>query len=225
MRKVMFFSGFFFKEINIPYPSCTNNIKVDREVRTNRIEITDRRIDIEVNFDSHFGLAIENKPRAKDQDKQLSDYAKQMAAKFQSWCLVYLPGTNKNPSENSATPAEIEDWKYNSQYRNINYSDNILAWLKECEAQCQADSVRHFLRDFIGYCESKFLGVSDMLDANLVKDVVLKDAENVDIAFSVWQQIPAIKEQLLDKFIKDVDVQFRIAFPSWDFKKDDNFLL
>jgi hypothetical protein len=217
------FLKLFFTEINIPYPSFTNHIKVDLEVRTDQIDKKERQIDIVVNFDDHFGLAIENKPWAEDQIRQLGDYAKYMEARFQSWCLVYLPGTDRNPSESSATPEEIEDWKSKNQYQNINYSHNILAWLKACEAQCQADHVRHFLRDFIAYCESKFLGVRDMSETNLVKSVVLESSENVDMAFSVSQQIPAIREKLLDKFINDVETQFKEAFPGWNFKKDTGF--
>jgi hypothetical protein len=215
------FLKLFFTEIEITYPNDTTNIKVGCEVSTDRIENTARRIDIEVNFGHHFGLAIENKPWADDQDKQLSDYAKQMGEKFENWCLIYLSGRDTDPKENSATSEERDTWRENEQYRKINFGD-IVKWLKNCEAQCQADHVRHFLRDFIGYCENEFLGGTDMIDANLIKNFALQN-ENLELALAVGQQIILIKQDLLKTFIVALEAEFKVARPDWTFNPDKNF--
>ncbi|MDP1665914.1 MAG: PD-(D/E)XK nuclease family protein [Methylobacter sp.] len=216
------FLRLFFAEIDLTYPIYKSNIKIGCEVSTDRIENKSRRIDIEINFGDQFGLAIENKPWTYDQFQQLSDYAKQMQNKFgENWCLIYLSGDDSNPSEGSVSPAQLETWEENNQYKKINFGQ-ILEWLKKCEAQCQADHVRHFLRDFIGYCRSEFLGETDMVDANLIKDFALK-CENLELSLAIGQQMIAIKEELLKKFVADLETQFKDALPSWEFTPDKNF--
>ena len=218
------FLRLFFSEINITYPNDTTNIKVGCEVSTDRIENTARRIDIEVDFGHHFGLAIENKPWTYDQKDQLRAYAKQMDAKFANWCLIYLSGADRDPHEDSATPEELEAWENKNQYRKINFGQ-IVQWLKNCEAQCQADHVRHFLRDFTSYCENKFLGGTDMVDANLVKDFALKDKENLELAFAVGQQIMAIREHLLKEFLTTLKtaLEASVALTEWDIEWSNGF--
>lgn len=210
----------FFAEIDLTYPNYKGNIKIGCEVSTDRIENKSRRIDIEINFGDQFGLAIENKPWTYDQFQQLSDYAKQMQNKFgENWCLIYLSGYDSNPSEDSASPAQIETWEENSQYKQINFG-HIVEWLKKCEAQCQADHVRHFLRDFIGYCKNEFLGETDMVDANLIKDFALK-SENLELTLAIGQQMTAIKNELFDKFLKDLKTEFEAVYLGWEFICED----
>ena len=214
------FLKLFFAEIDLTYPNDTRNIKVGCEVSTDRIENKSRRIDIEINFGDHFGVAIENKPWAYDQDQQLSDYAKQMQHKFgKDWCLIYLSGYDSNPSEDSATSGQLETWEENNQYKKINFGQ-IVEWLIKCEAQCQADHVRHFLRDFIGYCKNEFLGEIDLVDANLIKDFALKD-ENLELAIAIGQQMTSIKDELFDKFLKDLKTEFENVSPGWKFICED----
>jgi hypothetical protein len=217
------FLKLFFAAIDINYPDEVSNIKRNEikvvcEVSTDRIENTQRRIDILVSFGNSFGdsygLAIENKPWANDQNQQLSDYAKQMQKKFgDNWCLVYLSGDNSDPSEQSATADQITDWKSNGQYRKISFA-LVVEWLKKCEAQCQSDHVRHFLRDFIGYCQRTFLGVRNMMDAKLIQDFILKD-ENLSLALAIEQQMSAVKNELLQKFLKDFKVGLEAVDSSW----------
>jgi hypothetical protein len=210
------FLRLFFSEIDIAYPSDTNRIEVDFEVATNK----SRRIDIVVTFDNHFGLAIENKPWAYDQNKQLSDYAKHMESKFgENWCLIYLSGTDSNPKEDSATFAQIAEWKSKNQYQKINFR-HIVEWLKNCEARCKADHVRHFLRDFIDYCENEFLGETNMVDADFINDYALKDKENLELALAFGQQMNAIKEKLFEKFLKDLESALSVALPDWKFWRE-----
>jgi hypothetical protein len=210
------FLKLFFAEMDIDYPNHTSKIEVKCEALTDKIENSQRRIDILVTFDNHFGLAIENKPWADDQYQQLSDYAEQMKRTFgDNWYLVYLKGDGSDPSEDSATPKQIEEW--GSKFKQINF-DDIVNWLTKCEAQCQAKNVRYFLSDFIGYCKNQFLGGTDMVDASLVKDFVLKNGENLELAFVVGQQMTAIKEGLFKKFLTDLEAEFNAVRPDWEFE-------
>lgn len=104
------FLQLFFSVIEIPLPADWENIETGCEISTSLIESSSRRIDIEINFNNRFGLAIENKPWAPDQKGQLSDYARQMERKYgeDRWCLVYLTGRDSSPNENSATSAQLK---------------------------------------------------------------------------------------------------------------------
>ena len=144
-----------------------------------------------------------------------------MQLKFgKNWCLIYLSENDSNPSEYSATSAQLGTWEKNNQYKKINFGQ-IVEWIKNCEAKCQADHVRHFLRDFIGYCKNEFLGETDMVDANLIKDFALK-SDNLELALVVGQQMTAIKEALLKKFVTDLDAKFKISLPAWKFEPAHN---
>jgi PD-(D/E)XK nuclease superfamily len=220
------FLKLFFAELGISYPQHCSNIKVDCEVSTKLIENNYRRIDIVVNFDDKYGLAIENKPWASDQYQQLSDYAKEMKNKFgdNSWSLVYLSGSSSNPNENSISHEQLEELESKGYFKGSHFGQ-LVEWLKKCEAQCQADHVRHFLRDFVAYCENEFLEGTNMIDANLVKDFALQQGENLELALAVGQQIISIKEVLLNAFMKDLKNQLAISLPSWElkYKKDFNY--
>lgn len=212
------FLKLFFDEMSVDYPNHTSKIEVACESLTDKIENKLRRIDILVVFDDKkFGLAIENKPWACDQYQQLTDYAEQMKRTFgDNWCLVYLSGNDSSPSEDSATQTQIDEWESNSQYKKINF-DQIVAWLTKCEAQCQAKNVRYFLSDFISYCENEFSEGKNMVDANLVKDFALKSDENLELSLVVGQQMTAIKEELFQKFVTDLEAKFKIVRPDWEF--------
>jgi hypothetical protein len=60
------FLKLFFAEIGVDYPNHKSKIEVKCEALTDKIDNSLRRIDILVAFDDKkFGLAIENKPRAR----------------------------------------------------------------------------------------------------------------------------------------------------------------
>jgi hypothetical protein len=131
-----------------------------------------------------------------------------------NWCLVYLKGDGSPPNPSSATSKQIEEW--GSKFKQINF-DDIVKWLIKCEAQCQAKNVRYFLSDFIGYCKNEFSEGTNMVDANLVKDFVLKNDDNLALALVVGQQMTAIKEELFKKFVTDLEAEFKAVRPDWEF--------
>ncbi len=219
------FLKLFFSELDVPYPQDCSNIKVDCEVSTKLIINNYRRIDIVVNFDDKYGLAIENKPWASDQYQQITDYAQEMQNKFgnNKWFLVYLSGNSSNPSEYSISQEQLEELESKDYFKGSHFGQ-VVEWLKKCEAQCQADHVRHFLRDFIAYCENEFLGKTNMIDASLVKDFALQP-ENLEMSLTIGQQIISIKEELLNQFVQDLSTEFETSFnvTDWKFEKPTKF--
>jgi len=218
------FLRLFFKEIEIKYPDCNQKVTVNCEVVTHSIKNNQRRIDILVDFEKDcFGLAIENKPWAGDQEKQLSDYNEHLNNIYgNKYCLIYLSGNDSDPSENSITKTEREQLEKSNHYKKINFSD-IVSWLKQCEKESKSDHVKHFLRDFIAYCQKTFLGETNMIDKDVIKKTILENNNNMGLAFEIAQQIPIIRKELLEKFRGDLENKFTEKYPDWIFEYHKDF--
>ena len=126
---------------------------IGREVPTTRIENWNRRIDIELIFQSDNGpeaLAIENKPWAGDQHLQLSDYAHHLELMYEGrFKLIYLTPKGEDPSEYSITREEREQLENEGKLANASIrkwaGDN--GWLKRAEDEVKAERVRWFVSD------------------------------------------------------------------------------
>ncbi|HJV74736.1 MAG TPA: PD-(D/E)XK nuclease family protein [Noviherbaspirillum sp.] len=216
------FLRLFLRALNLEHHlEEDGTVQVTCEARTDCIERSARRIDIEINL-GKFGLAIENKPWAGDQDEQLADYGRQLQAKYVTgkWCLVYLTANGTEPSPASLPEVQRQAWLASGQYAELSYSD-MVHWLSACEAQCKSDHVRHFLRDFIDYCNQEFFG-SNAMNSDLVRDITLQP-DNLELALIVAQEIPNIKGQLFDQFVRDLRVALHEQFPGWEIVIPDNY--
>ena len=125
------------------------------ERRTDYIESSQRRIDILVDFEN-FGLGIENKPWAGDQEQQLNDYIDDLRKRSDKFCLVYLTPKGRDPEEISIACDLREKLKKESKLICVSYRDDILEWIEECCRLCESDKFRWFLRDFVEYTIDKF---------------------------------------------------------------------
>ncbi len=217
------FLKLFFKQIGIDYPDC------NQEITTVNCEVAiqnNRRIDILVDFGKDcFGLAIENKPWTGDQYKQLSDYNKHLNNIYRNkYCLIYLSGYDSDPSENSITKAEKEQLEKSNHYKKINFF-NIVSWLEQCEKASKSDHVKHFLRDFIAYCQKTFLGVTNMIDKDVIKKTILENDNNIELAFAVEKQMSSVKESLLKDFANSLKEKFEAKYKDkgWVCEIEDNF--
>lgn len=200
----------------------TRDAKIILESSTYLLENTGRRIDIEINL-GQFGIAVENKPWAADQADQLVDYGRQMEKKYGAgkWRLVYLSGSGTPPQESSLPKAVRDEWEKTGQYVEMDYG-GIVQWLTECEARCRSDHVRHYLRDFISYCNNQFLSAENNMNNDQVREFALK-AGNLEVALVVAQEVENIKEQLFSRFIRELNVALIEAFPGWDVAVSEGF--
>ena len=128
------------------------------ERRTDYIRSSKRRIDIVVQFENKaFGLGIENKPWAGDQEQQLHDYIDNLQKDFKDkFCFVYLTPKGDDPSENSIKPSWREELRKERKLICVSYSHDILEWVRECCQLCESDKFRWFLRDFMEYIIDNF---------------------------------------------------------------------
>ena len=130
-----------------------SRILVAREVSTTRIKNMDRKIDIEIAFQIDGGvaaIAIENKPWAKDQHLQLSEYAQHLKAMYKGrFKLIYLtPNGKRDPSKDSITCEEREELARNGQFVKASIQKWADGWLKRAEDEVKAERVRWFVSDF-----------------------------------------------------------------------------
>lgn len=110
-----------------------------------------RRIDILIQLSPSFGIGIENKPWAKEQADQLADYHIALVNRYKESVLIFL-------SQRGRAPASIPHWESlqsEGKAATFSYPDEFLVWVMECSRWCQADKVRHFLRDLASYVQSE----------------------------------------------------------------------
>ena len=138
----------------VPNGSNRSNVQISREARTIHIDSQNRRIDVEISMNvggRRVGIAIENKPWASDQDKQLSDYADHLESKYQGrFNLLYLTPNGDDPPCNSITPEKREKLKCEKKLANAKIQDwaSDNGWLKRAEDKVKAEQVRWFVSDF-----------------------------------------------------------------------------
>ena len=137
----------------LPDGSNGFQVRVTREAPTTHIEAS-KWIDIEICMhveEGRAGIAIENKPWASDQDKQLSDYADHLESKYQGrFNLLYLTPNGDDPSCNSIKPEKREKLKAERKLANASIKDwtSDEGWLKRAEDGVKAERVRWFVSDF-----------------------------------------------------------------------------
>ena len=202
------------------------NAKCVTESTTSQIINNQRRIDLVVHF-GQFGIGIENKPWAFDQKNQLLDYSKELQRRYpierkNDFLLVYLTGSDWEVSEYTIPNENLTELKKYYRFIQITFAD-IKIWLIECEAKCQADRVRNFLRDFVEYCEKEFGNGETMADQNLVKDYLLNNPENISLAFQVEKALPQLRNEVLEKLVKQIKEKFSKSPNDWIIETDTRF--
>ena len=122
---------------------------------------TGRSIDIVVRVRGDTWIGIENKPWAREQPEQVSDYLKDLRRRAGevtdsgAW-LVYLSGDGK-PPKTGPDDAKEQMWCPTLPYRGTAPgSPSLENWVKKCRTECEAERVRWFLTDLIEYIRKCF---------------------------------------------------------------------
>ena len=125
---------------------------VTLERHTKYLQNFKRRIDIHLDWGS-FGIGIENKPWANEQDNQLKDYNEQLQKEFgNNYVLVYLCAAD-------STLSSISNWDELTRKGNaatLHFYPDFYEWLLRCREKCEAEKVRYFLKDFADFVEQHF---------------------------------------------------------------------
>ena len=159
---------------------------------------TGGRIDILVKS-SQYGLIIENKIYAGDQDKQLiryDNYGKK-DLKVDRYLLVYLTLFGNEASEGSTAKGSAKE----VDYLCLSYAEDILRWLEQC-ARLAYDKplVRESLNQYIRTI--KQLTYQDMNQENIEKIIDLA-VDHPEVVATLSSNRDAIAQGIREKYIFD----------------------
>ena len=159
---------------------------------------TGGRIDILVKS-SHYGLIIENKIYAGDQDKQLTRYDNYGRETFgaDGYLLVYLTLYGCDASKESTATKSAEE----VGYLRLSYAKDILLWLKECVRLADNKPlVRESLNQYIRTI--KQLTYQDMNQEDIQKIIDLA-VDHPEVVATLSSKRDAIAQGIREKYIFD----------------------
>ena len=196
-----FLRAFFeiaLKERAYPFEDCTH-LHSYTEYYTGPIAgDTGGRIDILVKS-SHYGLIIENKIYAGDQDKQLTRYDNYGKTTFGAdrYLLVYLTLYGYDASKESTATKSAEE----VGYLRLSYAEDILRWLEQCVRLADNKPlVRESLNQYIRTI--KQLTYQDMNQENIRKIIDLA-VDHPEVVATLSSKRDAIAQGIRKKYIFD----------------------
>ncbi|KDU78662.1 hypothetical protein HMPREF1121_01520 [Porphyromonas sp. KLE 1280] len=196
-----FLRAFFeiaLKERAYPFEGCTLPDS-DTEYYTGPIAgDTGGRIDILVKS-SRYGLIIENKIYAGDQDKQLTRYDNYGKETFgaDGYLLVYLTLYGCDASKESTATKSAEE----VGYLRLSYAEDILRWLEQCVRLADNKPlVRESLNQYIRTI--KQLTYQDMNQEN-IQTIIDLAVDHPEVVATLSSKRDAIAEGIREKYIFD----------------------
>lgn len=185
-----------------PYLAQTSVVTEQTTTASN----TQRRMDIYLSLGdkTKFGICIENKPYASDQQNQMFDYEIEMRKRHQeNFHLVYLC-ENGEPTDWSVPAKTLEAWKASNLISFVTYTQ-LVEWLTSCKTACQNQSVIEFINQFIKFIQKQFMGVEDMSESQSIIESILSNKENLATSFKIFNSIETIRYSLIKKLITDLE--------------------
>ena len=159
---------------------------------------TGGRIDILVKS-SHYGLIIENKIYAGDQDKQLTRYDNYGRETFgaDGYLLVYLTLYGCDASKESTATKSAEE----VGYLRLSYAEDILRWLEQCVRLADNKPlVRESLNQYIRTI--KQLTYQDMNQEN-IQEIIDLAVDHPEVVATLSSKRDAIAQGIRKKYIFD----------------------
>ncbi len=180
-------------------------VNVRTEARTDRIEQSQRRIDILVDLGDCV-LGIENKPWAADQPKQIEHYLKQLELSKPSkggnpcFKLLYLTGHEGRPPSADSAGSSFQRNLGDGTLRLTSYKE-LQEWLRDCLRCCQNERVAMFLRDLDRHVEFSFSHGGVNFESTLIVKTAMASASGVSAAVLLnapvaWDMRLLLLEQL-----------------------------
>lgn len=194
-----FLRAFFeiaLKERAYPFEDCTLPDSYTEYYTGPIVGDTGGRIDILVKS-SRYGLIIENKIYAGDQDKQLTRYDNYGKETFGAgrYRLVYLTLYGDDASKESTATKSAEE----VAYLRLSYAENILRWLKQCARLADNKPlVRESLNQYIRTI--KQLTYQDMNPKNIQKIIDLA-VDYPEVVATLSSKRDAIAQGIRKKYI------------------------
>ena len=196
-----FLRAFFeiaLKERAYPFKDCTLPDSYTEYYTGPIVGDTGGRIDILVKSSS-YGLIIENKIYAGDQDKQLTRYDNYGKETFgaDGYLLVYLTLYGCDASKESTATKSAEE----VGYLRLSYAEDILRWLEQC-ARLAYDKplVRESLNQYIRTI--KQLTYQDMNQEN-IEEIIDLAVDHPEVVATLSSKRDAIAQRIRKEYIFD----------------------
>lgn len=194
-----FLRAFFeiaLKDLAYPFEDCTLPHSYTEYYTGPIAGDTGGRIDILVKS-SHYGLIIENKIYAGDQDKQLTRYDNYGKETFgaDGYLLVYLTLYGYDASKESTATKSAEE----VGYLRLSYAEDILRWLEQCVRLADNKPlVRESLNQYIRTI--KQLTYQDMNQEDIKKIIDLA-VDYPEVVATLSSKRDAIAQGIREKYI------------------------
>ena len=157
----------FSSELISNLSSCNlQECQVHREFQTREKKVAaPGSIDMVLEMPGNLWIGIENKPWAKDQDRQIEFYLEDLTNRG-TGRMLYFSKDGKNPTEWPILKSEARDRCLTVSYRKGNdRNPSVEQWIEECRRRCEAEIVRWFLKDLLKFIRRKFeLRTNDVSD-------------------------------------------------------------
>lgn len=206
----------FFDVLSIPYPFEDDKQVTSRtEVYAGKVtESTGGRIDILVSCKG-YGLIIENKIYAEDQNSQLVRYDTYGKEQFARYDLLYLTLSGSEASEQSVTTKA----GLKVDYRPISYADKGLVWLTQC-ARLAYDKplVRESINQYIQII--KQLTYQDMNQEN-INEIVKLGVDNPEAVAILSSMRNDIARGIREKYIF-LQLKAYAESKNWEMSVEEN---
>src|SRR5690554_332842 len=148
-----------------------------------------RRIDIYIKLKG-LTIAIENKIWADDQNNQLKDYSQFLEQNSQgNYLLLYLNPYGLEPTNKSIEDKLKESLVKQNKLKVIGYKQDIIPLINNWLANCEADNVSYFLKEFKKYLEVKFLGKNTLKMSKELRDIIYKNEREVQELVNEYKEI------------------------------------
>lgn len=179
-----------------------------------------RRIDIVVYFSDGFQLGIENKVfGAKEQPNQISHYADELENRVPGrYALLFLHP--EGVSRTSLGEAKQRDMEEHNKLILEPAKPFLSAWIKECNDNCKAKTVRVFLHSLQEYIENPleetFMDSTDTR-TRVIKDI-LKSSHTVEAALAIEEHVRSAKDTVLNNLLNKIHerLEARLKKPDMD---------
>ena len=199
------------------------DLDVDRAtVNQEQVIEKQRRIDIEVEIRDGNGalyrLAIENKPYAGDQNRQVVNYLEHLKKKEDGggFVLIYLSSDGHPPSEESLPKTELQRWRdhfvimpYDDQSYGKEADDRfkrtdfaLTTWLSTCREKCSVERLCWFLDDTEKYCQRTFGNHPMTIKSNETIGFLNSNPDHLAAAWEVRNAWPDVADEVCERFLR-----------------------
>lgn len=184
------------------FPKDYKKATVELEHQIDSIDGAKGRIDILIDFDGIFGMAMENKPYALDQEAQCHRYNDYLIRKYpgDKYLLFYLNPYGSNPSDASITSEMLCQLKKAGTFNIIKYRD-IIDWCNKCCDWTKKEGARRLsilIDEFSEFLRRQFYGENTMKNKLLEKEIEENILEAFEI-YSIWSNNKELKNVLIER--------------------------